>query len=45
MGYKGLEIYTIRSSIEEKEEDEEEEEEYNVNHQYIKFLYILKKSN
>jgi hypothetical protein len=40
MGYKGLEIYTIRSSIEEKEEDEEEEE-YNVNHQYIKFLYIL----
>jgi hypothetical protein len=25
MGYKGLEIYTIRSSIEEKEEDEEEE--------------------
>jgi hypothetical protein len=41
MGYKGLEIYTIRSSIEEKEEDEEEEEEYNVNHQYIKFLYIL----
>jgi hypothetical protein len=25
MGYKGLEIYTIRSSVEEKEEDEEEE--------------------
>lgn len=39
MGYKGLEIYTIRSSIEEKEEDEEEE--YYINHEYIKFLYIL----
>jgi hypothetical protein len=39
MGYKGLEIYTIRSSIEEKEENEEEE--YYINHEYIKFLYIL----
>jgi hypothetical protein len=28
MGYKGLEIYTIRSSIEEKEEEDEEEENY-----------------
>jgi hypothetical protein len=39
LGYKGLEIYTIRLSIEEKEEDEEEG--YYISYEYIKFLYIL----
>jgi hypothetical protein len=34
MGYKGLEIYTIRLSIEE----EEEEEEWCIYHKHTKFL-------
>jgi hypothetical protein len=43
MGYKGLEIYTIRSTIEEKEQDEEEddeeeEEEWCIYHKHTKFL-------
>jgi hypothetical protein len=33
MGYKGLEIYTIRLSIEE-----EEEEEWCIYHKHTKFL-------
>ena len=40
MGYKGLEIYTIRLSIEEEEEEqgEEEEEEWCIYHKHTKFL-------
>ena len=34
MGYKGLEIYTIRLTIEE----EEEEEEWCIYHKHTKFL-------
>ena len=37
MGYKGLEIYTIRLTIEE-EEEEEEEEEWCIYHKHTKFL-------
>ena len=41
MGYKGLEIYTIRLTIEEEEEEEEqgeEEEEWCIYHKHTKFL-------
>ena len=39
MGYKGLEIYTIRLTIEEEEEEEEgEEEERCIYHKHTKFL-------
>ena len=43
MGYKGLEIYTIRLSIDEEEEqgeeeEEEEEEEWCIYHKHTKFL-------
>jgi hypothetical protein len=37
MGYKGLEIYTIRLTIEE-EEEEEEEEEWCIYHKHTKIL-------
>jgi hypothetical protein len=36
MGYKGLEIYTIRLTIEEEEEGEEEER--CIYHKHTKFL-------
>ena len=40
MGYKGLEIYTIRLTIEEEEqgEEEEEEEEWCIYHKHTKIL-------
>lgn len=42
MGYKGLEIYTIRLTIEEEEEEqgeeEEEEEEWCIYRKHTKFL-------
>ena len=39
MGYKGLEIYTIRLSIEEEEEEQgEEEEDWCIYHKHTKFL-------
>lgn len=39
MGYKGLEIYTIRLTIEEEEQgEEEEEEEWCIYHKHTKFL-------
>jgi hypothetical protein len=39
MGYKGLEIYTIRLTIEEEEEQSEgEEEEWCIYHKHTKFL-------
>ena len=42
MGYKGLEIYTIRLTIEEEEEEqgeeEEQEEEWCIYHKHTKFL-------
>ena len=38
MGYKGLEIYTIRLTIEEEEEQGEEEEEWCIYHKHTKFL-------
>ena len=38
MGYKGLEIYTIRLTIEEEEQGEEEEEEWCIYHKHTKFL-------
>ena len=40
MGYKGLEIYTIRLTIEEEEQAEEEgeEEERCIYHKHTKFL-------
>jgi hypothetical protein len=37
MGYKGLEIYTIRLTIEEEEQGEEEEE-WCIYHKHTKFL-------